>query len=73
MYKPTPFLVLDEVDAPLDDSNVTLFRNLVREISEKSQIISITHNKKAMEFADNLIGVTMAKNGISTTVSVSMN
>ncbi len=73
MYRPTPFLVLDEVDAPLDDTNIGLFRNLVREISEKSQIISITHNKKAMESADNLIGVTMAKNGISTTVSVSMN
>ncbi|MBN2568222.1 MAG: hypothetical protein JXB42_02205, partial [Deltaproteobacteria bacterium] len=73
MYRPTPFLVLDEVDAPLDDTSIGLFRNLVREISEKSQIISITHNKRAMESADNLIGVTMAKNGISTTVSVSMN
>lgn len=73
MYRPTPFLVLDEVDAPLDDNNIALFRNLVRDMSEKSQIISITHNKKAMETADNLIGVTMAKNGISTTVSVSMN
>ena len=73
MYRPTPFLVLDEVDAPLDDTNISLFRTLVRETAEKSQIISITHNKKAMESADNLIGVTMAKNGISTTVSVSMN
>jgi len=73
MHKPSPFLILDEVDAALDDTNVTLFKNLLREIAEKSQIIVVTHNKKSMEIADNLFGVTMAKNGITSTVSVSLN
>ncbi len=73
MHRPTPFLILDEADAPLDDSNVTLFTRLVSEIAKESQIIYITHNKRTMETADNLIGVTMEKSGISTIVSVSMN
>ncbi|MCK9229355.1 MAG: chromosome segregation protein SMC [Syntrophales bacterium] len=73
MYRPTPFLVLDEADAPLDDSNVSLFVGMVGEIARESQVIYITHNKRTMETADNLIGVTMQKSGISTIVSVSMN
>ena len=73
MHRPSPFLILDEADAPLDEANTSLFRELVRDISANSQIIFITHNKRSMEAADNLIGVTMEKNGISTTVSVSMN
>ncbi len=73
MHRPSPFLILDEADAPLDDANVSLFRKLVKDISSNSQIIFITHNKNTMEAADNLIGVTMQKSGISTTVSVSMN
>ena len=73
LYRPTPFLVLDEVDAALDDSNVSLFNNLVREISASSQVIMITHNKRSMEVASNLYGVTMQKRGISTTVSVNLN
>ncbi len=73
MHRPAPFLILDEADAPLDDANVSLFRGLLKDISTNSQIIFITHNKNSMEIADNLIGVTMEKNGISTTVSVSMN
>ncbi|MBN2538910.1 MAG: AAA family ATPase, partial [Deltaproteobacteria bacterium] len=73
LHRPSPFLVLDEADAPLDEANTSLFRELVRDISANSQIIFITHNKRSMEAADNLIGVTMQKNGISTTVSVSMN
>ncbi|MEA2014145.1 MAG: hypothetical protein U9N38_02395, partial [Thermodesulfobacteriota bacterium] len=73
MHRPAPFLVLDEADAPLDDANISLFRELVKDISENSQIIFITHNKGSMAAADNLIGVTMENNGISTTVSVNMN
>ena len=73
MHKPSPFLILDEVDAALDDSNVSLFKNLIREISEKSQVIFVTHNKRTMEVADNLFGITMEKRGITTTVTVSMN
>jgi len=73
MHRPSPFLILDEADAPLDDANVSLFRKLVNDISSNSQIIFVTHNKTTMEAAENLIGVTMQKNGISTTVSVSMN
>jgi len=73
MHRPSPFLILDEADAPLDDANVSLFRKLVNDISANSQVIFVTHNKTTMEAADNLIGVTMQKSGISTTVSVSMN
>ncbi|MBW2543944.1 MAG: chromosome segregation protein SMC [Deltaproteobacteria bacterium] len=73
MHRPSPFLILDEADAPLDDANISLFRELVKDISANSQIVFITHNKGSMEAADNLIGVTMEKHGISTTVSVSMN
>ncbi|MEA1971332.1 MAG: chromosome segregation protein SMC [Thermodesulfobacteriota bacterium] len=73
MHRPAPFLILDEADAPLDDANISLFRELLKDISANSQIVFITHNKSTMEAADNLIGVTMEKNGISTTVSVSMN
>ena len=73
LYRPTPFLILDEADAPLDDTNIVLFNNLLKDLSKNSQILSITHNKKTMETADNLIGVTMEENGISTLVSVSLN
>ena len=73
LYRPTPFLVLDEVDAALDDANISLFAKIIREIAVNSQVILITHNKKTMEVAENLFGVTMQKQGISTVVSVSLN
>lgn len=73
LYRPTPFLVLDEVDAALDDANVALFAKIVKEIAGNSQVVLITHNKKTMEVAENLFGVTMQKHGISTVVSVSLN
>ena len=73
LYRPTPFLILDEVDAALDDTNISLFNNLIRDISSASQIILITHNKRTMEIADNLFGITMEKKGISTMVSVSLH
>jgi chromosome segregation protein len=73
LHKPTPFLILDEVDAALDDANIALFNQFVKDISERSQIVLVTHNKKTMEVADNLFGVSMEKKGISTLVSVNLN
>lgn len=73
MYRPSPFLVLDEVDAALDDRNIGLFGELVKDISANSQIIIVTHNRKTMEIAEYLFGVTLQKQGISTLVSVSLH
>ncbi len=73
MYRPTPFLVLDEVDAALDDANTNLFNRLIKDVAGKSQVIMITHNKSTMEVADTLFGVTMQKQGISSLVSVNLN
>lgn len=67
---PSPFCMLDEVDAPLDDSNVGRFCAMVKEMSEKVQFILITHNKVTMELADHLLGVTMQEPGVSRMVSV---
>ena len=64
---------LDEVDAPLDDANVGRFNQLVQEMSEKTQVVLITHNKRTMEAAATLYGVTMQEPGVSTVVSVSMS
>ena len=69
---PAPFCVLDEVDAPLDDSNVGRFCNLVKELSEQVQFIYITHNKVAMTMATDLLGVTMPEPGTSKLVSVNL-
>jgi len=73
LYRPVPFLLLDEVDASLDDANISLFNRLVKETVSHSQILMITHNKLTMEIADSLYGVTMPKQGISTLVSVNLN
>lgn len=70
MIRPTPFCVLDEVDAPLDDVNVRRFDQLIREISRSSQFVVITHNKGTMEAADTLYGITMEEPGVSRVVSV---
>jgi len=67
---PSPVCLLDEVDAPLDDSNVVRFANLIREMSEDVQFVVITHNKLTMEMADQLMGVTMNEPGVSRLVSV---
>lgn len=72
LIRPTSFCLLDEIDAPLDEANVIRFNNLMRMIGEKSQIIMITHNKKSMEFAETLFGVTMEHKGISKVVSVNL-
>ncbi len=72
LIRPASFCLLDEIDAPLDEANVVRFNNLMRAIGEKSQIIMITHNKKTMEFAEMLFGVTMEQKGISKVVSVNL-
>jgi chromosome segregation protein len=72
LIRPSPFCFLDEVDAPLDDANVVRFSQLVREMSQEVQIVLITHNKRTMEAADTLYGVTMPEPGFSTIVSVRM-
>ncbi len=72
LIKPSPFCLLDEVDAPLDEANVGRFSNLVRELAERTQFIIITHNKRTMEAADRLYGVTMEQRGVSKLVSVNM-
>lgn len=70
--KPSPFCLLDEVDAPLDDANVSRFNTVVKKMAEKTQFIVITHNKKTMEIAEALYGVTMQRNGISKMASVAL-
>lgn len=69
-YRPSPFCLLDEVDAPLDDANVGRFVGKIAEMSEKTQFIVITHNKRTMEAARALYGVTMQEAGVSKVVSV---
>ncbi len=73
LLKPTPFCVLDEVDAPLDDANIDRFAEMVREMTDRSQFILITHSKRTMGIVDTLYGVTMQEPGVSRLVSVRMN
>lgn len=70
LVKPSPFCILDELDAPLDDANIGRFVTLLRHFSEKTQFVVITHNKRTMEAADRLYGVTMVEAGMSRIVSV---
>ncbi len=72
LTKPSPFCFLDEVDAPLDDANIDRFTELIKEMSERSQFILVTHNKKSMQAAEILYGITMAEPGVSKVVSVKM-
>ena len=67
---PAPFCLMDEVDAPLDDSNTERFCNLVRKMSERTQFMFVSHNKITMEMAQQLIGVTMQESGVSRIVEV---
>jgi chromosome segregation protein len=72
LIKPSPFCILDEVDAPLDEANVDRYNEIVREMTDRSQFIVITHNKRTMEAADTLYGVTMQEPGVSKLVSVNL-
>jgi chromosome segregation protein len=73
LVKPSPFCLLDEADTALDDANIDRFNALVREMSARHQFLLITHNKRTMELADSLYGITMEKPGISKVVSVKFN
>ena len=73
LIKPSPFCLLDEVDAPLDDANIDRFNGFLKEMAQKSQFLLITHNKGTMEIADTLFGVTMEEAGVSKIVSVQLN
>lgn len=70
LVKPSPFCILDEVDAPLDDKNIDKFINMIKEFSIDTQFLIVTHNKKTMEAANTLYGVTMQEAGVSKVVSV---
>ena len=72
-YKPSPFCLLDEIDAPLDDANVGRFVEMLRAMLHHTQFILITHNRKTMEIADRLYGVTMEEPGISKLISVQLH
>jgi chromosome segregation protein len=71
--KPSPFCILDEVDAPLDEANVARYNDLVRSMTDRSQFILITHVKRTMQMVDVLYGVTMPEAGVSKIVSVKIN
>ncbi len=70
LVKPSPFCILDEVDAPLDDANVQRFMRLIQRFSDRTQFILVTHNQQTMEHADRLYGITMQEHGVSKLVSV---
>ena len=72
-YKPSPFCLLDEIDAPLDDANIGRFVEMLRGMLDHTQFILITHNRKTMEIADRLYGVTMEEPGVSKLISVQLN
>ena len=68
--RPAPFCVLDEVDAPLDESNIDRFTHVLRQFVDKTQFLIVTHNKKTMAIADLLIGVSMEEKGVSKLISL---
>ncbi len=70
LIRPTPFCILDEIDAPLDEENIGRFTTVLRELAERAQFIVITHNKRTMAIADSLFGVTMEEPGVSKLISV---
>jgi chromosome segregation protein len=72
-YRPSPFCLLDEIDAPLDDANIGRFVEMLQGMNDHTQFILITHNRKTMEIADRLYGVTMEEPGVSKLISVQLN
>jgi chromosome segregation protein len=73
MVKPSPFCLLDELDAPLDESNIGRFTDLLKKFTNSSQFIIITHSKRTVAAADAIYGVTMEQRGVSKTVSMRFN
>ena len=71
--RPTPFCVMDEIEAALDDANVVRFASYMRQMSDKTQFIVITHRRGTMEEADVLYGVTMQEQGISRMLTINLN
>ena len=71
--KPSPFYLLDEVDAALDDANVERFSQLVRDVGAQAQLLIVTHNKKTMELAERMYGVTMSEPGISRVIAADLS
>ncbi|MDR0645745.1 MAG: hypothetical protein LBG46_01785, partial [Elusimicrobiota bacterium] len=71
-HNPSPFCILDEADAPLDEANIERFLNLIKEFSERTQFIVVTHNKRTMEAAQMLYGVTMEESGVSKVLSLNL-
>ncbi len=72
LVKPSPFCILDEVDAPLDDKNIMLFLNMIKDFGDNTQFLLVTHNKKSMAESENLYGITMQEDGVSKVVSVNI-
>jgi chromosome segregation protein len=72
-YRPSPFCLLDEIDAPLDDANIGRFVDMLKSMMDKTQFIIITHSRKTMEIADRLYGVTMEEPGVSKLISIQLN
>jgi chromosome segregation protein len=70
LLKPAPFCIFDEVDAPLDDTNIDKFNKIIQQFSKESQFIIVTHNKQTMSHVDVIYGVTMQEQGISKVVPV---
>jgi len=70
LVKPSPFCIMDEVDAPLDDANIDRFTKLLHDFSDNTQFIIVTHNKRTMDAAETMYGVTMQEEGISKLVGV---
>jgi len=73
LVKPSPFCIMDEVDAPLDDANIDRFSKLLKDFSDNTQFIIVTHNKRTMEATENMYGVTIQEEGISKLVGVQFN
>src|SRR3546814_5452546 len=72
LLKPAPFCIFDEVDAPLDDSNIDKFNTIIRDFSNNSQFIIVSHNKRTIASTDVIYGVTMVESGISQVVAVDL-